>query len=236
MENFILEKKQMIIINTLFEYSDDILLYIYIFTDEIDNFLHFNYLKEEKLNSCKDIIVKIDYKDDPDEIFECFQIYKYRKNEIIFTSQNQIFMINIVEMEIIKIIEPFETEENLIIYNSYFLNNEYFLVFLQKDLSIYSKKCLTKNLVIYKFKEEYNNTIFEGNLNTEKQSDSKYYLIKGMPINNSSQFISINGKEIIFNDIIINLNKALYLNIVMIFYYIFIFLQMMHIIIFILII
>ena len=206
---FFLGKKQMIIINSLFEYSDDILLYIYIFTDEIDNFLHFNYLKEEKLNSCKDIIVKIDYKDDPDEIFDCFQIYKYRKNEIIFTSQNQIFMINIVEMEIIKIIEPFETEENLIIYNSYFLNNEYFLVFLQKDSSFYSKKCLTKNLVIYKFKEEYNNIIFEGNLNTEKQSDSKYYLIKGMPINNSSQFISINGKEIIFNDIIINLNKAL---------------------------
>ena len=77
----------MIIINTLFEYSDDILLYIYIFTYYIYNFLHFNYLKEEKLNNCKDIIVKIDYKDDPDYIFDCFPIYKYRKNEIIFTSQ-----------------------------------------------------------------------------------------------------------------------------------------------------
>ena len=206
---FYLGKKQMIIINTLFEYSDDILLYIYIFTDDIYNFLHFNYLKEEKLNNCKDIIVKIDYKDEPDEIFDCFQIYKYRKNEIIFTSQKQIFMINILEMEIIKIIKPFETRKDLIIYNSYFLNNEYFFIFLQKNSSFYSKKCLTKNLVIYKFKEEYNNIIFEGNLNTEQQNDSKYYLIKGMPINNSSQFISINGKEIIFNDIIINLNKTL---------------------------
>ena len=118
-------------------------------------------------------------------------------------------MINILEMEIIKIIKPFETRKVLIIYNSYFLNNEYFFIFLQKNSSFYSKKCLTKNLVIYKFKEEYNNIIFEGNLNTEQQNDSKYYLIKGMPINNSSQFISINGKEIIFNDIIINLNKTL---------------------------
>ena len=56
-----LEKKQIIIINTLFEYSDDILLYIYIFTDDGYNYLHFNYLKNEKLNNYKDIIVEIDY-------------------------------------------------------------------------------------------------------------------------------------------------------------------------------
>jgi len=204
-----LDKKQTIIINTLFEYSDDILLYIYIFTDDADNYLHFNYLKKEQLNNYKDIIVEIDYEDNPDEIFDCYQIYKYRKNEIIFTSQDKIFIINILEMEIIKVIKPFGTKENLIIYNSYFLNNDYFLVFLQENSSYYSEKCLTKNLVIYKFKDEYNNIIFEGNLNTEKQSDSKYYLIKGMQINDSSQFISINGNEIIFNDIIINLNKAL---------------------------
>ena len=126
------------------------------------------------------------------------------KNEIIFTSQKQIFIINILEMQIIKIIKPFEIEEDFMIYNSYYLNNEYFFIFLQINSSYFNK-----NLVIYKFKEEYNNIIFEGNLNTEKQNDSKYYLIKGIPINNSSQFISINGKEIIFHDIIINLNKAL---------------------------
>ena len=34
-----LDKKQIIIINTLFEYSDDILLYIYIFTDDAYNYL-----------------------------------------------------------------------------------------------------------------------------------------------------------------------------------------------------
>ena len=199
-----LEKKQIIIINTLFEYSDDILLYIYIFTDDGYNYLHFNYLKNEKLNNYKDIIVEIDYEDNPEEIFYCYQIYKYRKNEIIFTSQKQIFVVDILEMQIIKIIKPFETEEDFMIYNSYYLNNEYFFIFLQINSSYFSK-----NLVIYKFKEEYDNIIFEGNLNKEKQSDSKYYLIKGMPLNNSSQIISINGKEIIFNDISFNLNKAL---------------------------
>ena len=79
--------------------------------------------------------------------FVCYQIYKYRKNEIIFTSQKQIFVVDILEMQIIKIIKPFETEEDFMIYNSYYLNNEYFFIFLKIDSSYFSK-----NLVIYKLK------------------------------------------------------------------------------------
>ena len=89
---------------TLFEYDDDILLYLYYLTEDKvarDEPLHFNYLKKGKNNHIyKDIII--------DELYNIYNMNAYKINKfgnkkVIFT-RNEIDIINMLKMQKIKTI------------------------------------------------------------------------------------------------------------------------------------
>ena len=130
-----LEKKQIIELKNILEYNDndeDILLYIYLYSDYSHGYesFHFNYFKNNIKNNKNDIIFEEGHEIFFDESINTYNLYKYKKNEIIVVCKEEIDIINFEKMNIILTIKP---KEYFSINNSYFLLNSYLMIFFNAN-------------------------------------------------------------------------------------------------------
>ena len=190
---------QQLNIQNIYEYNDEILLYLYLFIDSGSEYeaIHFNYFKNEKKNNKKDIIFESGESNRTEyEFMNTYKINNYRKNEIIIFCKTEINIINIINMQkIMKI----KIKEELAIYNSYYFNNSYCLLFL------YEGNEEKNNIMIFKIIDEFNEIILEKKLETGKYDELYYYSLNN---NNNSQLISIDYNEVNFHEITFNVNKT----------------------------
>ena len=195
-----LEKKQDINIKNLYEYQDGILLYIYLYSDYGCGYesLHFNLYKEGNNNKNKDLIFENGNEDYIPDSLNNYKIFEHIKNEVIIVCKKEINIVNILKWEIIETIIPKEFER---IYNSYSLNNSYYLFFLL------SKSEKSNNMMIIKIKEKFYQIIFKNSLNTKENQDL-YFINKNNELRTNSQLISVGKQEISFNQIIMDINKT----------------------------
>ena len=211
-ENY-LDKKMRINIVCLFEYNEDIILYLYLFLDDGCgyNCLHFN-LYNKKGNNLKDIIINDDkYSCYTLEDSNLYKIYNFGKNEVIIASLNYINIINLSSWGIISSI-PFPNSR--INYNSYSFNNSYFLFFLNNGKINLNRRedYEQNNMMIIKIKKDYNKILYNDFLDIEKTADLYYNTINKEFIP-TSQIISIEEKNINFYEIKLNIKKNINLKI-----------------------
>ena len=188
---------QKIYIKNLYVYNDEMLLYLYLFFDSGAEYeaLHFNYFKNEKTNNNKDIIFENGEEDRTDyDYLNTYKINNYRKNEIILICKTEINVINILNMQKIMTIKIKNT-----IYNSYILNNSYYLLFCFDG-------CNKNHIMILKIKDEFNEIILKKKLKTGKY-DELYYHSLNNDLNNS-KLISIDHNEVNFHEINFNSNNT----------------------------
>ena len=206
-----LEKKQMIEVKNILEYNDnneDILLYIYLYSDYSYGYesFHFNYFKNNNKNNKNDIIFEEGQEIFFDESINTYNLYKYKKNEIIVICKEEIDVINFEKMNIILTIKP---KKYFSINNSYFLLNSYLMIFFNaNNHNLYKGEYDEKNnIIIIKIKDGFKQIILDKNLETEKNGNLYFLTSQNM---NSDLLISVtDNKEIIFNEICFNFNKTL---------------------------
>ena len=192
---------QEINILTLFEYDDDILLYLYYLKEKKvigDEPLHFNYLKKGKNNHIyKDIIMDKFYNISS---MNSYKINKFGNNKVIIFAGNEIDIINMLTMQKIKTII---LEKNYFeIYNSYCLNDSYILLCILND----SKNGGKNNMIIYKIKDNFSQIVLEAQ--TENGADDDLYFYSITNNLNNCKLISIDSNKIYFQEISFNIEKT----------------------------
>ena len=185
-----------------------IFCYIYLYSDYSHGYesFHFNYFKNNIKNNKNDIIFEEGHEIFFDESINTYNLYKYKKNEIIVICKEEIDVINFEKMNIILTIKP---KKYFSINNSYFLLNSYLMIFFNSNnYNLYVDKYDEKNnIIIIKIKDGFKQIILDKNLETEKNGNLYFLTSQNM---NSDLLISItDNKEIIFNEICFNFNKTL---------------------------
>ena len=184
---------------TFFEYGDEILLYIYYFSDEGTEWeaLHFNYLKKgEKNNIDKDIIMEEGDNQFQDiDAINAYKINKFGNNKVIIFARNEINIINILNMQKILIIEVAG-----FINNSYCTNDSFVLLFI-RDLNNDGT-----NMAIYKINDNYSQIVLNDKLG--KGHDDKYLYSLANNLNNG-KFIFFDRHKFFFYELIFNSEKTI---------------------------
>ena len=172
----------MIEVKNICEYNDnnkDILLYIYLYSDYGCGYesFHFNYFKNCEKNNKNDIILEEGGETFLFESINTYNLYKYKKNEIIIIGKQEINIINFEKMDKIMTIKP---REYFVIYNSYYILNNYLLVFFNgSKFNLYVDERNEKNnVMIIKINDKFNQIILEKNLETEKNGDLYFLTVK----------------------------------------------------------
>ena len=193
----ILGSDQSISVLTLFEYDDEILLYLYYFSDDGSEWesLNFNYLKKGK-NIYKNIIMET-YSGPPADINpkNAYKINKFGNNKVIIFVRNEINIINMLNIQKIQTIKL--EDEDFNIYNSYILNDSYVLLFLRNSIN---------NMIIYKINDNYSQIVLNSKIETGDDDDLYFYSLTNNF--NNCKLISIGGNIIYFHEIVFNIKKT----------------------------